>query len=109
MPVYWYLSGQKLLQPREDIRPDWVVLSESGKRVLAQHRMDLEKMQQHACQDAKEKAEKKKEKRSDRLFEFFLALSGYILGLFTDHFFEVIEVVLDAGSWIVSWFLGLFS
>ena len=53
MFIYRYLMGENLLQPREDIRPDWTTLTEHGKRVLAHHRDTLVQLQYAADKDAK--------------------------------------------------------
>ena len=89
MPVYWYLMEQKLICPREDIQPDWVTLTEYGKCVFSSHLVSLEQANQEARQLAQKNASDKKSKSSDRRFEVFLVVLGYVLGLITDHISEI--------------------
>ena len=54
--LFCFLQGENLLQPRADMEDGLFFLSEHGKRVLSQHREDLQKAKQEARQLAEKNA-----------------------------------------------------
>lgn len=102
--TYHYLAQEGLCCPREDLRPDLITLSQLGLRVLSAHRDDLK----HSQQIAKDRAEKKREKKQDRAFEIFLVLFGFILGLISEHFVSVISFLVLAIEKTNAFFSSLF-
>lgn len=88
--IYRFLIDEKLLQPRADIKDGWHLLSEQGKRVL-------ENRQKQICEASEKKAADKKSRIKDRIFQTFLVILGYTLGLLTDN----IGTVCD---WVCSFF-----
>ena len=95
--VLRFLMQEGLIAPREDIQPGLLMLTERGKSVLeAKRQADAEKKDHAAAEQAREakrakerledKAEHKSEKKSDRIFQVFLLLLGFVLGVIAEHF-----------------------
>ena len=88
--TYQFLIGEKLLQPRADIEDGWHLLSEQGKCVLLEHRMELEKALKDADQMAEQAAKEKKRKASDRFHDFVLLFVGAAICYFFEHLDELV-------------------
>ena len=86
--VYRFLISEGLLQPRADIEDGWHTLSEKGKMVL-------ENRDKEASDLAKNNAETKKAKTSERLHDFVLVLFGSIITILVEHFGDIILWLKD--------------
>lgn len=94
--VIRFLMDDGLLSSREDLGPGVLSLTEKGRSVLeAKRQADAEKKDQAAARQAREakrmkerledKAEQKREKKRDRIFQVFLLLLGFVLGVLAEH------------------------
>lgn len=88
LDVYQFPMSEGLLKPRADIEDGWHLLSEKGKRTL-------ENRDKQIRQAAEQKAAEKKYRREDRIFQTFLLLFGYALGLLTGNLKTVIDWLLS--------------
>ena len=88
LEVYQFLISDGLLKPRADIEDGWHLLSEKGKRIL-------ENRDKKIREATEQKATEKKYRREDRIFQTFLLLFGYALGLLTGNLKTVIDWLLS--------------
>lgn len=93
-----YLEHSGLVQPRAQIAVDYIELSQKGKRVLAAHRRKIALLEQNTKQKARERSERKTEKKKDRSFQIFLVLLGYALGLLTDNLGDLVRFLVKLFS-----------
>ena len=107
--VIRFLMDGGLLSAREDLGPGVLSLTEKGRSVLeAKRQADAEKKDQQAHQQAREtkrmkerledKAEQKREKKRDRIFQVFLLLLGFVLGVVSEHLLEITAFLSSLGK-----------
>lgn len=104
LEIFWFLNSQGLLQPRADIEDGLHFLSEKGKISICQYRDVLSKAEKEASNASKKESKNKKEKISDRLFQIFLVVLGYMLGLLTDNLPAVIRFFQKIPAWLSTLF-----
>lgn len=103
--IFWFLDDNKLLQAHADIEDGLFDLSQQGKCVLEAHRKKLLKAKQDTNQSAKKESSKKQEHIKERLFQVFLVLLGFLLGLVGDHISEILNFFSET---VKPWFCSLF-
>lgn len=112
-----YFLEEKIARPRPDIQQDRYDLTEYGKRILTTYlnqqrskyektnaerlvheenvRREEEREQKQLDQIAADKAERKAEQRTDRVFQIMLtllsSLLSFILGLAVEHYAGILE------------------
>lgn len=105
-----YLDSVGLVQPRAQRAEDYMELSQQGKQVLHAHQNllqarqeELQASQKQAQEKACEQAQQKAEKKKDRAFEVFLVFLGYALGLISPHIPEIALLVWEFLQRIICW------
>ena len=93
LDTYQFLMQQNLLQPRYDLEDGLNYLSEPGKCVLAEHRDNLQKINQEADELAKKATAEKKSKSSDRFHDFLILILGAAITFILDHISEIIKLI----------------
>lgn len=103
-----YLQDHGIAQPKAYIADGYYDLSETGKRILEEHkrmesirqediRREQAQEQKHLEQAAADKAERHAEKRADRKFQIILsvlqALLTLVIGLLAEYFFDIIDCI----------------
>lgn len=91
--VYQFLIGQKLLQPRYDIEDGLHYLSEIGKCVLAEHRHELDLLQNVAAKDAKDEEHKAFQDKV-AVANVLVPLVTFILGILLEHSASIVDGAL---------------
>ena len=88
-----YLDESSITQPRAYIEDGYYELSQEGQRTLDAHRQEQLSLQQQSQEKARDNAEQKADKHSDRVFQVFLVFLGYALGLITPSLLKVVPVI----------------
>ena len=91
--TYYYLDREGLVQPREDLRPDLLTLSEHGKRVLH----DFRQRQNQLKEEAEKKAEAKRQQRFENklsVANLLISLVSFFAGILLEYFFGTVEAAI---------------
>lgn len=89
-----YLMSKGICEAREDIRENWLQLSQDGRILLHEHieilAAEKKKLEQQREEIAREKTEKKKERRFQLFNTLLGAGAGALLALFVEHLSEIL-------------------
>lgn len=103
-----YLSRQNIVQPRAQIAEDYMELTQEGKQILYAHkekesiwqenkRKEQAEKQDKLQQAIREKADKEREKKSDRRFQiwnsFLSAFFAVVLGMLIGNLDRIIDLI----------------
>lgn len=97
--VLRFLMNEGIITPREDLKHGLLKLTQKGSAVLSEHRAELENLKKQADEKLQDKIEKKAEKKREHIFQIFLTVFGFVLGVIADN-------IMNIGDWVIGLFRG---
>lgn len=103
-----FLDTRGLVQPREDLRPGWLTLSEEGKLALLRRDADIRDKQEQEERRCREKAEETATRRTERRANCITQISVALLSALLSNLDRIIPLVRRFGKLLWKWFRSLF-
>ena len=106
--VLHFLDTRGLVQPREDLRPGWLTLSEEGKLALLRRDADIRDKQEQEERRCREKAEEAAARRTERRANCITQISVALLSAILSNLDRIIPLVRRLWKLFWTWFQALF-
>lgn len=103
-----FLDTRGLVQPREDLRPGWLTLSEGGKLALLRRDADIRDKQEQEERRLREKAEEAAARRTERRANCITQIAVALLSAFLSNLDRIIPLVCRLWKLFWTWFQALF-
>lgn len=103
-----FLDTRGLVQPREDLRPGWLTLSEEGKLALLRRDADIRDKQEQEERRCREKAEETAARRTERRANCITQISVALLSAILSNLDRIIPLICRLGKLFWTWFCSLF-
>lgn len=103
-----FLDTRGLVQPREDLRPGWLTLSEEGKLALLRRDADIRDKQEQEERRLRETAEETSARRTERRANCITQISVALLSALLSNLDRIIPLVRRLGKLLWTWVRSLF-
>lgn len=103
-----FLDTRGLVQPREDLRPGWLTLSEEGKLALLRRDADIRDKQEQEEHRLREKAEEAAARRTERRANCITQISVALLSALLSNLDRIIPLVCRLWKLFWTWVRSLF-
>lgn len=103
-----FLDTRGLVQPREDLRPGWLTLSEEGKLALLRRDADIRDKQEQEERRLRETAEETSARRTERRANCITQISVALLSALLSNLDRIIPLVCRLWKLFWTWVRSLF-
>lgn len=103
-----FLDTRGLVQPREDLRPGWLTLSEEGKLALLRRDADIRDKQEQEERRLRETAEETSARRTERRANCITQIAVALLSALLSNLDRIIPLVRRLGKLLWTWVRSLF-
>lgn len=103
-----FLDTRGLVQPREDLCPGWLTLSEEGKLALLRRDADIRHKQEQEERRLREKSEETAARRTERRANCITQISVALLSALLSNLDRIIPLVRRLWKLLWTWFRSLF-